>query len=100
MKLCPHCNLPVPDPRGNNIRWGIKFGPMQARLIDLLRRGGVTGLNRNDVIEVLYATADDYPAPNIVPVMTKQINDKLKKHKSPVRIVASMGRGSLYRVVE
>lgn len=100
MKTCPHCGWFVPDPRAGNAREGVRLSPQQARLFDIVKRSGTVGINRHHIIEIMYAQADEYPAPNIVAVMVRNINHKFLRAHKPIRLVATMGIGATYRVMQ
>jgi hypothetical protein len=50
-KLCHYCGQELPS-----MRMGVKFTPLKARLFDLVQRGGLNGIDRHDLLEMLQIT--------------------------------------------
>jgi hypothetical protein len=45
---CPYCNSVLPD-----IRLGVRLTPLKARIFDLVQRGGVDGIDRRDLLDII-----------------------------------------------
>jgi hypothetical protein len=51
-KVCPHCQQPLPE-----VRLGVRLSATKARIFDAVARAGEDGIERCDLIGIVYGEA-------------------------------------------
>ena len=54
MKLCPHCQQPLPE-----IRLGVRLTAKKARIFDLVQRAGPDGIDGRDLFAIVFGEQED-----------------------------------------
>ena len=90
--ICPCCGQPVSEEIQSQTR--VFFGPVQARIVNLLRRNK-DGLTTEQLQDRIYS---DSISKSTIGVTIHNINRKLKP--IGLKIKASGGRGSIYQLIK
>ena len=87
---CTHCGQIIPP-----VRYGVRLGPLAARIVDAVQRAGADGIAYADLFEMIY---HDRPASQrgALKGYVRQINYKLSEHGAPVCIRRS--RAGTYKI--
>lgn len=87
--LCPTCGHPIVSDE-----IGIVLTPLQRRIFNIVKRAGIAGISRDDLMEMLYANAADGGPSNrnIIAVTCHQMNRRLAQFS--IAIKGSRGSGS------
>jgi len=71
--ICPHCQQPLPE-----IRLGVRLTPLRARIFDAVKRGGEDGIDRRDLVDLVYADEPTKPSLRTLKAHIFQINELIE----------------------
>jgi hypothetical protein len=72
-RCCPYCNQPLPE-----IRLGIRFTPLKARIFDLIQRGGRDGIDRVDLFDIVFGNQERKRSYRTLKAHIYQINELIE----------------------
>jgi hypothetical protein len=52
-KTCTCCGQPLPE-----MRLGVRFTPLKARIFDIVKRSGESGIDRRDLFDIVFGDDD------------------------------------------
>jgi len=73
MKLCPHCQQPLPE-----IRLGVRLTAKKARIFDLVQRAGPDGIDGRDLFAIVFGEQEKEVKRDTLQSHVWQINDLIE----------------------
>lgn len=70
--ICPHCGQPL-----NTVRFGLRFPPIQTRILDAIVRAGPDGISRADLHNMIYGARATVR--QLISVHINKINETLAR---------------------